>query len=301
VLKGIDSLILGLDDPSEGKRFYEDFGLSQAESGAGQSVFRTQDGSRIVLRASDDADLPAAVSAGSTIREIVWAVATPSDLEQIAAELSKDRPVTADADQTLHSVDNDGYGVAFRLDGRTAVTPPANRTNIYGAEPSRPVNSTIDFHEAVKPTSVAHVVIYSPDVSKAERFYIDRLGFRVSDRFQGGHGVFLRAPGSPYHHTLFILRGEKALHHVAFAVRDFTEVMNGGVSLLKSGWEPQFGPGRHIMGANYFWYFQSPCGGAMELTADMDMVDENWTPREVPFAFENTAAWSMSLNRPPRS
>jgi hypothetical protein len=271
----------------------------ESEHGAHQATFETQDGTTILLRPSGDPGLPAAVCGGPTVREVIWGVETASDLQLIAAELSKDRAVHSDADGVLHSVDDDGYGLAFRIERRKLVQPADNRTNIYGAPPNRPINSTIDFHEAVKPVSVAHVVIFSPDVAKAERFYVERLGFRVSDRFQNAHGVFLRSPGSNYHHTLFVIHSQqRGLHHIAFHVRDFTDVMNGGVSLLKSGWDPQFGPGRHIMGANYFWYFKSPCGGAMELTADMDRVNDAWEPREVPFAPSNAAAWSMTVNSP---
>lgn len=298
MLKGVRSVVLGLEDVSAGRRFYADFGLAETEHGAQSATFQTQDESTIVLRSSEAAGLPPPVCSGSTVREIVWSAETAEDLENIAAELSKDRPVHRDADGDLHSLDEDGYGIAFRLDRRKAYTPPRNRTNVFGAAPSRPINSTIDFHEAVKPAGIGHVVIMSSDVAKAERFYVERLGFRVSDRFKDAVGVFLRPPGSNYHHAIFIIRGPLGLNHIAFNVRDFTDVMNGGVSLLKSGWEPQWGPGRHIFGANYFWYFNSPCGGAMELTADMDMVDDNWQPREVTMSAETGQAWSMTVKAP---
>jgi catechol 2,3-dioxygenase-like lactoylglutathione lyase family enzyme len=299
VIKGVDSVVLGLDDLSSGRRFYEDFGLSELEHGADHATFETLDGTSILLRGLTDAALPAAVCDGPTIREVVWGVGSRQALQAIAAELSKDRQVREDAEGVLHTSDDDGYGIAFRVEQRRAFSPEPNRTNMFGATPNRAVNTTIDFNEAARPASVAHVVVFSPDVAKAERFYVDRLGFRVSDRFEGAHGVFLRAPGSEYHHSLFIMRREqRGLHHVAFHVRDFTDVMNAGVSLLKKGWQPAFGPGRHILGANYFWYFQSPFGGAMELTADMDRVDDAWTPREVEFRPENTAAWSMTFNAP---
>ena len=299
MLNGIDSVVLGVDDLPAARRFYKDFGLAEADAGGGHASFRTLDASTLHLRSSRDPGLPPAVCDGPTIREIAWAVDDAADIELIGANLSADRDVQIDGDGALRATDEDGYGISFRIDGRKEFSPPQNRTNIFGALPNRPINSTIDFHEAVKPASLAHVVIFSPDVARAERFYVERLGFRVSDRFRQAKGVFLRAPGSAYHHTLFILHAPQAgLHHIAFHVRDFTDVMNGGMSLLKSGWAPKFGPGRHILGANYFWYFDSPCGGAMELTADMDRVDDSWTPRVLDLAPENTAAWTMSVSRP---
>ena len=51
-------------------------------------------------------------------------------------------------------------------------------------------------------------------------------------------------------------------------------------------------PGRHIMGSNMLWYFNTPCGGRTEYFADMDRLTENW---ESPIWEENQgyAMWIM--------
>ena len=56
--------------------------------------------------------------------------------------------------------------------------------------------------------------------------------------------------------------------------------MMGGRRLTEKGWKTYVGPGRHVLGSNYFWYFKTPCGGAMELACDMDYVDDNWEAKE---------------------
>jgi catechol 2,3-dioxygenase-like lactoylglutathione lyase family enzyme len=136
-------------------------------------------------------------------------------------------------------------------------------------------------------------VVNSPDVDKAAKFYVDRLGFRVTDRFTGA-GVFLRSAGSFDHHNLFLIKGPSVgLHHIAFHVRDHLELMIGGKMLMKKGWESAWGPGRHIFGSNHFWYFKSPFGGVMEYDADMDVVDDNWVPRETMMGPGKAATWDL--------
>lgn len=301
LITGLDGAVLGVEDLSAAAEFYRDFGLSQQSTGTSYSHFATLDGTELALRKIDDNGLPAAVAPGSTIREAIWAVAASDNLAAIAAELSRDRPVHQDDEGTIHSTDDDGYGLAFRTERRKRIAPAHNRLNIYGAEPGRPMNSRIDFAEAVRPVSVAHVVLFMPDVARATRFYVDRLQFRVSDRFRDNRGVFLRSSGSTYHHNLFLIQGPaRGLHHIAFPVTDFNEIVMGGQKMLGHGWLSKIGPGRHRIGSNYFWYFNSPCGGAMELTADMDRADDNWAAREWDFVPENTAAWSTTFSPPTR-
>ena len=128
-------------DLAAARRFYADFGLSEAAAAADRSDFRTLDGTEIRLRRADDPALPPAVVDGPTVREIVWGVDGEPTLRRIADELAKDRDVAFDADGVLHCRDDDGYGIAFRIDRRDAYVPPAPRLNLYGAPPARPVTA----------------------------------------------------------------------------------------------------------------------------------------------------------------
>jgi len=293
-ISGVDGLVFGVDSIDAAGRFFTDFGLQPLTRSASGASFETLNGTSIDVFHTGDEHLPPSVVEGSTVREIIWGVSDEATLDQVADELAKDRPVSRENNGLVRSVDDDGYRVAFRVEKRRPIVPRASRLNIYEAKPGRPVNSRIDFSETIKPVAIAHVVLFSPDVDSALRFYVDRLGFRISDRFKGGHGAFLRSANSPYHHNMFIFRREtKGLHHIAFAVNDFNDVVLGGEAVLKKGWAPVVGPGRHVIGSNYFWYFDSPCGGAMELTADMDRADDNWKSGEWDFVPQNTMAWVM--------
>jgi hypothetical protein len=102
------------------------------------------------------------------------------------------------------------------------------------------------------------------------------------------------------HHNLFLIKKEDlpgGLHHIEFHVGDFNEVMMGGRRLTEKGWKTYVGPGRHVLGSNYFWYFKTPCGGNMELACDMDYVTDDWEPKEWEYSTDDIAAWCTSYTR----
>lgn len=100
------------------------------------------------------------------------------------------------------------------------------------------------------------------DQARARDFYLDRLGFLVSDSFVGA-GTFLRTAVAREHHSMFtIKRPDNGINHVAFYVTDFHEIMLAGRAMAKKGWQTRWGPGRHRLGSNYFWYLEAPMGGA---------------------------------------
>ncbi|PZQ24503.1 MAG: bleomycin resistance protein [Sphingopyxis macrogoltabida] len=291
-INGIDAVYFGVEDIEKATQFFVDFGLEKVQESATQTSLETRDGGTVEIRAVDDASLPKAVTSGPTIREIVWGVEDEEALETIAAELSRDRAVERDADNGVHTTDDGGFGIAFRVARRRPASPAPNMLNIYGATPNRPMNVPVDFEKPIRPAAFAHVVIMTTDAEHAIKFYTERLGFRITDKFREGRGAFLRAPNSTYHHTMFIVQGPASgLHHVAFHVTDFNEIVMAGTRMLEKGWAPEMGPGRHIIGSNYFWYFKSPCGGAMELTADMDRADDDWQMREWTMSPRTGAAW----------
>jgi catechol 2,3-dioxygenase-like lactoylglutathione lyase family enzyme len=148
---------------------------------------------------------------------------------------------------------------------------------------------------------LSHVVYFTPDMPKMESFYVDRLKFMVTDRFNN-LGPFLRPQANDDHHCLFLLHTPpymQGLEHVAFHMRGPTELMFAGSRMVAKGYESFWGPGRHMFGSNWFWYFNSPMGVHVEYDADMDKHDENWVPRSADpgteasqlFLFEHAEKW----------
>jgi catechol-2,3-dioxygenase len=269
----IEELVFGAEDAAAGTRYFEDWGLEKIDRRASGADFTMPSGQVIKVRAASDASLPMTNESGSTLREAIWGVDNRGSLDAIADELSKDRQVRRDADGTLHTVDPHGFGVGFRDAAPKIVAEPV---------PANRLNRPFDGSERVKPTRIGHVVYQITRAKEAEgqNFYVDRLGFRISDR-SPDFGDFLRAAGSLDHHNLglFNFRDKASFGHIAFEVSSFDEVMLGGQYMKSRGWKPQNKPGRHIVGSNTYWNFNSPCGGNTEYFSDMDMMDDKWQPR----------------------
>jgi catechol 2,3-dioxygenase-like lactoylglutathione lyase family enzyme len=277
----VESLVYGVSDMAAGIRYYENWGLKAVERGERGATFKTPAGQTIHLRPIDDPSLPAAPDGDrSTVRHTVWGVDTADDLEKIGAEMSTDRKVVRAADGSIRTVDESGFSIGFAVTQPADVQAQPPRVNLN--ENSRRLNETVAAIPQAQPLRLGHVVFYIPKdgADRAVSFYIDRLGFRLSDSTIG-RGDFMRCAGSRDHHNLFLLQrdGSAGFNHAAFEVRDFDEIMMGGACMKSNGWEPETTPGRHILGSNLYWYFRNPCGGNTEYFADMDCMDDDWEPR----------------------
>jgi catechol 2,3-dioxygenase-like lactoylglutathione lyase family enzyme len=120
------------------------------------------------------------------------------------------------------------------------------------------------------PQKISHIVLHSPDHQAMVRFFVEVLGFRVSD-WLGDFMVFLRCNGA--HHRLAILPGPPCLNHVAYDMVSVDDMMRGIHRLKQKGTDLRWGPGRHTAGNNTFSYFTTPAGFAVEYTAELEEVD----------------------------
>jgi catechol 2,3-dioxygenase-like lactoylglutathione lyase family enzyme len=274
---GVESVVYGVDDLAVTIRFYEDFGLrlvSQDETGA---EFDLPEGSRIVLRAADDPTLPPPFAEGPGAREVIWGVDSAASRDAIASNLGADRNVTRDAEGTLHTYDDVGIPIGFRVFARKSIPGEATVENAPGDV--RRWNAHRRWYPRAQPKIIHHTVFSLPDVDAAVAFYVDRLGFRISD-ISRGLGVFLRADGRNDHHNLFFLKSPRlAWHHVSFGVDNIDELMTGADHMQRRGWSSDIGIGRHRISSTIFYYIRNPAGGAAEYSADTDYLTDEWQPR----------------------
>ncbi len=126
------------------------------------------------------------------------------------------------------------------------------------------------------PQKISHIVMHSPDHKAATQFFIDVLGFRLSD-WIGDFMSFLRC--NEWHHRIAFLPGPPCLNHVAYDMLSVDDMMRGISRLRKKDIDIKWGPGRHTAGNNTFSYFVTPNGFAVEYTAELERVDEEtWQP-----------------------
>ena len=269
---GPDLLIFGVDDVEACKQFALDYGLTQTS----EHRFVALDGTGIEIYSKDDSSLPAPLETGSNIRKTIYGVADTATVDAIYDELSKDREVKRLDDGSIEAVDDMGFVLGFQVTMRKPLDMPAEKINAPGAPAQRPANEVgVSKDFTPEPRTLSHVVYFVPDYKKAEAFYAERLGFITTDRFSHV-GPFMRPAGTTDHHTLFFLNTPPHMK----GIEHFTFHMSGGNRMVEKGYQSFWGPGRHIFGSNWFWYFKSPFGCNMEFDADMDLHDDNWDARE---------------------
>ncbi|USX12381.1 VOC family protein [Oxalobacteraceae bacterium OTU3CAMAD1] len=299
---GPDSLVFGVDDVAACNRCLEDYGLVRIAASDSHGVFEARDGTSVEVRHDSDPALPPAIGRSPNIRAVIYGVRDAATLSAIGAELSRDRPVEVRADGSLRCVDDIGLTIGFQVSVRRPYEAPAVLVNVPGQPPQRPANQVAaDANAApVIPHSLSHVVLFVPDAARAEKFYVERLGFRVTDRFTGT-GPFLRPAGSREHHTLFLIEAPgflKGINHFTFHVGSADELLRAGQRFSGKGYKTFWGPGRHIFGSNWFWYFNSPLGGTIEYDADMDVHDDSWVAREIKAAEDTSQVFLFTLREP---
>ena len=132
----------------------------------------------------------------------------------------------------------------------------------------------------VRPRRLGHVALVSGESDSSLKFFVDGLGFKISDYAGDKSSAFLRC--SPDHHNVAIFGGPASFpHHSSWQVDDVDDIGRGAEDLLtanadRKGW----GFGRHYAGSNFFWYLKDPAGTFSEYYADMDQItdDDLWTP-----------------------
>jgi len=278
---GPDALVFGVDDVAACEQYLVDYGLNTT----GNGCYAALDGTYIQVLAKDDASLPPPLPTASMLRKTIYGVADQATLDAIAAELKSDRDVKINDDGSLEVDDDLGFTLGFQVSVRKPLTMPAETINAPGEAPRRAVNVIgADPDADITPRSLSHVVLFVPDAAKAEAFYVERLGFRRTDNFTGV-GPFLRPQGTLDHHTLFMIQTPPFLQgceHFTFHLAGPSEVMQAGSRFVEKGYESFWGPGKHLFGSNWFWYFNSPFGCHVEYDADMDVHDDAWEPRDAP-------------------
>lgn len=158
----------------------------------------------------------------------------------------------------------------------------------------------------VSPGRLSHVLLFTPDIERAMRFYERALGLHLSDR-SGNLVAFMHGRhGSDHHLVAFAGSTAKGWHHSSWDVPGIEEVGMGSEQMRDAGYREGWGLGRHSLGSNYFYYARDPWGSFWEYSAHMDFVPAGfawpggdheagdslhvWGPELPPEMIENTEA-----------
>ena len=129
--------------------------------------------------------------------------------------------------------------------------------------------------QGVAPIRAAHISFGVPDCKKSSDFYIEKLGFRVSD-WMGDFFVFLRC--SPEHHAINFhthrAMAAPEVHHLAFELKDWAHVQAACEALGRNKRQIIWGPGRHGIGHGIFVYHRDPDDNIIEFFTEIDQLKD---------------------------
>jgi catechol-2,3-dioxygenase len=277
---GIEQITYGVEDLDTCRRFFSDWGMREVAHDETAARFETLNGCTVLAVRADDPALPPAFEDGPTLREVTWGVATAAELDHYRATL-EGAPGYYSQQDAVGCIDPNGMAVRVEVTRKRAIDVKGSPSNVWGETPLR-VDTPSPVYDHAEPVEVGHVVFFTNCLAEHQRFYEERLGFEMSDRYPE-RGAFMRCAPHGGHHDVFLLQlptGKRGLNHVAFTVRDIHEVFGGGLHISRCGWETQLGPGRHPVSSAYFWYFKNPAGGLIEYYADEDQLTPEWEPRD---------------------
>lgn len=137
-----------------------------------------------------------------------------------------------------------------------------------------------------RPVKFQHTTIGTDDVQAQVDFFVNTIGFRISDQLADGRFCWLRSNRD--HHTLAVVNVGQAgvLDHYSYDLAEWEDFKAWCDRLTDLNVDVQWGPGRHGPGNNLFVFFNDPAGTHIELSAEMekfhddrvDYVTRQWRP-----------------------
>jgi catechol 2,3-dioxygenase len=143
----------------------------------------------------------------------------------------------------------------------------------------------VDGIPGIAPPRMDHILVKAEEVGEATSFYMDVLGFRITEQLLDGDGhqvaTWLERSHSP--HDLAIVSGQNGgLHHFAYWLDDWDHVRRSADILAYNGIQIDVGPTRHGVTRGSTIYFFDPLGTRNEVFTggyrpDPDFPTITWT------------------------
>lgn len=244
----VRSLHLSVDDLDRSLEFYVSaWGLERVGTHEGSHYLRGSGTEHHLLQLSNDGP--------PGLRGVTFASPGVEKLKSYAELVARDTKQAIQPLRSLPAAAGGGVGLDLK-------SPEGLQLSFTAGVASHET----ELDDRSRPTRLTHVVINSGDLQTQLRFFIDQLGFQLSDNTERQY--FLRSGFD--HHSLAIAIGEGlSLNHAAFETRDFDSQMHASGRVIARGTPIEWGPGRHGPGNNIFCYFIDPDGFAIEYTTEV--------------------------------
>lgn len=181
----------------------------------------------------------------------------------------------------------------FFKPGAIAVEDPQGRRLILGVPREARSNDPL-------PARLQHTVFQTTELEHVLDFYVNRLGFVVSDEVVDDEGrlttCFLRSDDE--HHSLAFFRGsQNAWDHHCYETSSWNDIRDWGDRFARVRRSIFFGPGRHGPGNNLFFMVTDPDGNRLELSAELQNVKADHQPGLWPHEEYTLNSWGRGWIR----
>ena len=196
-------------------------------------------------------------------------------------------------------------GVSFEMiemsgfeDRVVALTDPDGNCLRFGVARGVPDSHFLDVSD--RPARLQHVVFASINVERLLSFFIDVIGFTLSDRVEASDGslrtAFVRC--SHEHHSLAVFAAnENRLDHHCYEASDWLLIRDWADHFAKRRIPLKWGPGRHGPGDNLFLFVHDPDGNWLEISADLEHVADDRPVGIWPHEEYTLNTWGIGLLR----
>ncbi len=292
-VQGLNGVGLEVPDLAVARKFYETFGLQAREAGEA-----------LALRSPGRNNDEIVITRGTVKRMSHLSFRIEPGTESAFADKLKAAGMSVGAGpagvQRAGLWFQDPWGTWINLTPQAA--QPATVPAPSGA-PRVDVHRWRELEKDPKPARIGHMLMFTPEFEKAEKFFEDVLGLRTSDRAAGKVAFMAAGDGVTDHHCFGLIPStHRGFQHASFNVGSIDDIGFATLRMRKAGYKETFGPGRHALASNLFCYIRDPWGSWVEYYADMDKISPAWQTRdwnELPYIWGPDWApefWGKEMN-----
>ena len=146
---------------------------------------------------------------------------------------------------------------------------------------------------------IQHITFTSKNLDNFIEFYVNKLGFKVSDKVVNNEGkvttCFMRS--NQEHHTVAcFLSNKSGLDHYSFEAGTWEWIKNWCDHFSKQNIPLIWGPGRHGPGNNLFAFIEDPDGNKIEISAELELVHDRQV-KKWPHEPKTLNLWGSAIMR----
>lgn len=177
--------------------------------------------------------------------------------------------------------------------GAFFVNDPQQRRVAFGVSARTACNT-------VAPARLQHTVFQTTELHAVVRFYVDIIGFTVSDEVVDDNGrltvVFLRSDDE--HHSLAFFAGSRnEWDHHCYETNEWNDIRDWADRFADAQVPIFFGPGRHGPGNNLFFMVTDPDGNRLEFSAELQTLSADTPPGIWPHGERTLNTWGKAWIR----